>query len=97
MVTMEMAALFLRPVAMTDARSTQARANQRAGERERLAVVAWYTRAGFQVLNLSQPGLPRGKRGHRGTFQTPGIPDLRSGDRHFFFRPPLERFLVGFA
>lgn len=69
----------MRGRSITLKRST-GRENQRAGERERLAVATWFVRAGFTVVNFSQPGLPRGQRGRRGTFQTAGIPDLRIYD-----------------
>jgi len=59
---------------------TIGRANQRRGEAERLAVATWFVRAGFRVINFSQPGLPRGRHGRRGTYQTAGIPDLRVYD-----------------
>jgi hypothetical protein len=52
------------------------RTNQAKGEAERRAVADWYRKAGLIVLNLSQPGLPRGKHGRRGTFTSAGIPDL---------------------
>jgi hypothetical protein len=56
------------------------RENQQRGEAERQSVAGLFRAAGFVVVNLSQPGLPRGVRGRRGTFQTPGIPDLRVYD-----------------
>jgi len=63
-------------LAGVDLVALRARMNQQAGEAERRAVAGWYRQAGYEVVNFSQPGVPRGKRGLRGTFQTPGWPDL---------------------
>jgi hypothetical protein len=55
--------------------------NVHKGAAEQRAVASWYRQAGYTVIWFSQPGLPRGKRGRRGTFQTPGWPDLVIIDR----------------
>lgn len=46
------------------------------GKAEQRAVADLYRLAGLWVYEIGRPGLAAGKRGHRGTMQTPGLPDL---------------------
>jgi hypothetical protein len=46
------------------------------GKAEQRAVESLYRLAGLWVYTLGRPGLAAGKRGNRGTMQTPGLPDL---------------------
>lgn len=46
------------------------------GKAEQRAVADLYRLAGLWVYELGRPGLAAGRRGHRGTMQTPGLPDL---------------------